>query len=167
MSYRLGKCGICIKLKADGTNNKLPRATKDDALRRLREHLELTSKEKDQYHLRCAQAIRSNERIISIIGDGASPVSVSMNLVFAYHIDQILFPWVYPMPKDYLRTKRLRVNPYGFIDHGSSQRELWLHMGAWGKGSNVTFSLLLHHLLATKAFYSNGTYPPTLYYQVN
>jgi hypothetical protein len=70
------------------------------------------------------------------------------------------------MPKDYLRTKRLRVNPYGFIDHGSGQRELWLHMGAWGKGPNVTFSLFLHHLLETKAVHTDGAYPTTLYYQV-
>ena len=79
---------------------------------------------------------------------------------------QILFPWVYPMPKDYLHTKRMKVNPYGFINHGTNLRELWLHTGAWGKGPNVTFSLLLHHLLSMHTAYPDDNQPTTLYYQV-
>jgi hypothetical protein len=57
----------------------------------------------------------------------------------------------------------LRIN--GIIDHGFNARFFWLHAGLWGKGANLTCSLLLNHLWLVAT--SHSKLPPTLYLQVH
>jgi hypothetical protein len=70
----LGKCGKCLRYQEIISNSKYSRVSRDKATKEYRQHLKLSNAERDQYHLRVAQAQGHPERYLSLIADGSSPV---------------------------------------------------------------------------------------------
>ena len=162
---RLGKCGKCIKL-GEIIKSNANTATKKKAQYERKDHIDLCNAERAYYHRRIAYSRLNPAAAISMIIDGSSPVctlSVVCNSICSLLI-KVVFPWIFPIPKEYLKSHRFKLRINGIINHGLDFRTLWLHSGCWGKGPNLTCSLLLHHLMEAEAM--QGTLPPTLYLQV-
>jgi hypothetical protein len=134
---------VCIKLGA--TIQTGVGAEKRKAKADYEKHRKLFDAERAAYHSRIAKSKRNSGTHMSVIIDGSSPVCNFLCPYVWVDLFQVPMPWIFPFPKDYLKSHRFKLCVNGLINHGFNERTLWLHGNQWGKGPNMTCSLLLHH----------------------